>query len=140
MEEFCFKRSLVLTQAEVAAWQRVLELLAKKGIVSPKLDSIACQITDAELFDEAKFIGALRERIIQALSHEHATILGNLKDSDGKKAKPSNKPPKPSINSPSRKRMSSYGREELTLTNFHCGNVEALESIGNSMKRRAPIR
>ena len=56
--------------------------VGKEGYRFTKLDSIACQITDAQLFDEAKFIGALREGVIQALSHEHATILGNLKDSD----------------------------------------------------------
>ena len=40
-----------------------------------KLDSIACQITDAERFDEAKFIAALRESVIQNLSREKATIV-----------------------------------------------------------------
>lgn len=56
--------------------------VGKEGSRFTKLESIACQITDAELFDEAKFIGALRESVIQALSREHATIPGNNKNPD----------------------------------------------------------
>ena len=43
-----------------------------------RLDTIACQITDAELFDEAKFIEALHESIVKDLSSYEATILGDI--------------------------------------------------------------
>ena len=42
-----------------------------------RLDTIACQITDAERFDEAKFLDALHESIVKDLSSYKATILGN---------------------------------------------------------------
>ena len=42
-----------------------------------RVDSIVCQITDAELFDEAKFMEALKESVLRDLSEYKATVIGN---------------------------------------------------------------
>lgn len=51
--------------------------VGKDGSQFSKLDSIACQITDVGLFDEAKFIEALKESVLKDLQTYKATVLGN---------------------------------------------------------------
>ncbi len=48
-----------------------------------RLDTVACQITDPEIFDEAKFIEALRESVLKDLQEYKATVVGPQK-TDGK--------------------------------------------------------
>ena len=46
-----------------------------------RVDSIACQISDAEVFDEAKFIESLKASVEQELKANNATIVSS-KNSD----------------------------------------------------------
>lgn len=48
-----------------------------------RLDTVACQITDTEVFNEAKFIEALRESVLKELQEYKATVVGP-QNSDGK--------------------------------------------------------
>lgn len=54
----------------------------KQGSNSSKLESLGCQISDAEIFDEAKFIQALELSIEQDLNAEKATIVSKTVDAN----------------------------------------------------------
>ena len=51
--------------------------VGKQGSNFSKLESIACQISDAELFDEVKFIHALKVIVEQDLDAQKATIVSS---------------------------------------------------------------
>ena len=54
--------------------------VGKQGSNFSKVESVVCQIADAELFDEVKFIEALKRSIEQDLGSNKATIV--TKNSD----------------------------------------------------------
>ena len=54
--------------------------VGKEGSNFSKVESVACQISDAELFDEGKFIEALKRSIEQDLDSNKAAIV--TKNSD----------------------------------------------------------
>ena len=54
--------------------------VGKEGSNFSKVESVACQISDAALFDEVKFIEALKRSIEQDLGSKKATIV--TKNSD----------------------------------------------------------
>ena len=56
--------------------------VGKQGSTFTRLDTVACQITGPEIFDEAKFIEALRESVLKDLLEYKATVVGQ--NTDGK--------------------------------------------------------
>ena len=57
--------------------------VGNQGSDFSKIESIACQISDAGIFDEAKFIQALQLSIEQELDTEKATIVSKTADASG---------------------------------------------------------
>ena len=55
--------------------------VGKQGSNFSKVESFACQVSDAELFNEAKFLQALKASIEQDLSANNGTIVSS-KNSD----------------------------------------------------------
>lgn len=55
--------------------------VGKEGSNFSRVDSIACQISDAELFDEAKFIESLKASVEQELNANNGKIISS-KNSD----------------------------------------------------------